>query len=86
MDGKTLDWTRGTAMTKKKLIAMIAGAVLVLVIVLQNTQAVDTKILFITVTMPRAILLFVAALVGFVIGLIAAGGKSKSKETQAGKA
>jgi uncharacterized integral membrane protein len=39
-------------------IAIAVISLLVVVVVLQNTQAVDTKLLFLTVTMPRAALLF----------------------------
>lgn len=59
-------------MSRAKVIGVSAAAILVIVIVLQNTQAVDTKLLFITVTMPRAVLLFVALLAGFVLGIVAA--------------
>lgn len=43
--------------------------VCVTVIVLQNSESVDTRLLFVTVTMPQAALLFGAMLVGFVFGL-----------------
>jgi hypothetical protein len=41
--------------------------------VLQNTEAVETKILFINITMPRAALLFVNLVIGFVVGFLVAG-------------
>jgi uncharacterized integral membrane protein len=49
------------------------GIALVLVIVMavlvfQNRDPVQTKLLFATLTMPHAILLFLTAAVGFVIG------------------
>jgi hypothetical protein len=34
-------------------------AVLVIIVVLQNTQSVETRILLVTLSMPRAVLLFV---------------------------
>lgn len=43
--------------------------VLVVIIVLQNTEAVETKVLFITLSMPRALLLFITLVAGIVIGL-----------------
>jgi uncharacterized integral membrane protein len=46
---------------------------LTLIVVLQNTQAVETKILFLTITMPRAALLFGTFLIGFGLGVLAAG-------------
>lgn len=54
---------------KPKLIIAIVLALLALVVILQNTQTVDTRILFFTVSMPRALLLLCTALLGFGIGL-----------------
>ena len=48
-------------------------ALVVLIIVLQNTESVETKILFFSITMPRAALLLGALVVGFVIGVFTAG-------------
>ena len=59
------------------LIAIIA-AILVIVVVLQNTQTVETKLLLVTIAMPRAVLLFVTLLVGFAFGLITATRLSRS--------
>ena len=59
-------------MSRVKMISAIVVALLIIIVVLQNTQAVETKLLIITVTMPRAVLLFVTLLVGFVAGLAAA--------------
>ena len=50
----------------------IVVAILVVIVVLQNTQTVETKLLFVTIAMPRAVLLLVTLLVGFALGLIAA--------------
>jgi putative membrane protein len=58
-------------MKRAKVIITVVISLLVLVLILQNTQAVETKILFMTVTMPRALLLFVTFIIGFVAGLIA---------------
>ncbi len=55
-----------------RLILTGLAALLLIIIVLQNTAAVETKILFATVSMPRALLLAVALLVGFLLGLFAA--------------
>ena len=54
-----------------KFIVIAVLAVLVLIVALQNTANVETKLLFATVTMPRAILLFVMLAIGFVIGWLA---------------
>jgi uncharacterized integral membrane protein len=57
-------------MKKIKLIAIIVISVLAFIIFLQNTESVETKILFMKVAMPRAILLISTFLVGFVAGTI----------------
>jgi uncharacterized integral membrane protein len=59
-------------MKNARMIALSVLAVLVAVVVLQNTEAVETKILFMTVTMPRAVLLFVTAALGFAAGVLTA--------------
>jgi uncharacterized integral membrane protein len=59
-------------MTRTKLIIAGILALLVLIVILQNTAAVETKILFITLTMPRAVLLIGTTLVGFILGVLAA--------------
>lgn len=57
-------------MKKVRLVAALVLAVLVVIVVLQNTDTVDTRILFVTVTMPRAVLLFTTALIGFATGIL----------------
>ena len=58
-------------MKQFKVIAALLLTVLVIVIVLQNTEPVETRLLFMTVTMPRAALLALTTLVGFALGLLA---------------
>ena len=60
-------------MTKFKVILLAVVGLLVLIVVLQNTQAVETRLLFLTVTMPRAVLLFGTLLIGFALGVLTAG-------------
>lgn len=58
-------------------------ALLMIVLVLQNTEVVETKLLFMTVEMPRAALLLVSLLTGVVIGMVLAVrvfGKPKAKD------
>ena len=55
-----------------RIVIAIVVAILVIIVVLQNTQTVETKLLLVTITMPRAVLLFVTLLVGFALGLITA--------------
>jgi len=58
-------------MKRMKNIIVLVISLLILIVVLQNTQSVETRLLFMKVTMPRALLLFVTLLVGFVIGIVA---------------
>jgi uncharacterized integral membrane protein len=71
---------------KAKFIIVLVISLLTLILILQNTTAVETKILFMTITMPRALLLLVTFLVGFIAGLIAmsviTGKSSKEAEGQ----
>ena len=57
-------------MTKLKIILVAVVGLLTLIVVLQNTDAVETKLLFVSVTMPRAALLFGAFLIGFLLGVL----------------
>jgi len=71
-------------MKNTKMIMMIVVSLLVLIVALQNTTSVRTKILFITIEMPRAFLLFLTFLIGFITGMISAisfSGKSKKEVT-----
>lgn len=52
---------------------MICIAVLTIlgvIIILQNTDQVETKILFLSISMPRAILLMGTTLIGFALGIL----------------
>ena len=60
-------------MNKLKIVAIAVLALVVVVVVLQNTQAVETKLLFLTVTLPNAALLFGTLIIGFAIGVLTAG-------------
>ena len=53
-----------------KVIIIVIVFLLVLIVVLQNTQSVETKVLFMTITMPRAFLLFLTFLFGGVVGSV----------------
>lgn len=57
-------------------------ALLVLIVALQNTQSVETRILFMTVSMPRVVLLFVTLLIGFVLGLVTASWHGRERDTK----
>ena len=71
-------------MKKAKVIGIILISILAVVIFLQNTQAVETKLLFTTVTMSRALLLILTFVAGFATGLITMSYMiRKPKRTQA---
>ena len=59
-------------MSRVRIVIAIVVAILAIIIALQNTQAVETKLLLVTITMPRAVLLFVTLLVGSALGLVSA--------------
>jgi uncharacterized integral membrane protein len=54
-----------------KILVAAVLAVLAIVVFVQNTKQVDTRILFMTVTMSRALLLLITLLLGFVLGVLA---------------
>jgi uncharacterized integral membrane protein len=59
-----------SVMRNMKLIAASLLAILVAIIVLQNQESVATHVLFATVVMPHAILLFITAAAGFALGVL----------------
>ncbi len=63
---------KGT-INKLKIVAIAAIALVIVIVVLQNTQNVETKLLFLKVTMPNAALLFGTLIVGFASGVLTAG-------------
>ncbi|MEQ8667642.1 MAG: LapA family protein [Pirellulales bacterium] len=62
-----------TTTNKIKIIAISMIALAIVVVVLQNTQTVETTLLFFTVEMPNAALLFGTLIIGFSIGVLTAG-------------
>jgi uncharacterized integral membrane protein len=66
-------------MGKTKLITALVLMVVALIVVLQNTQPVETKILFMTLTMPRAALLAMTMFIGIGIGMLIALGLARKK-------
>ena len=59
-------------MKKAKVVVIIIILLLALIVFLQNTNAVETKLLFMTITMPRVLLLMLTFILGFIGGLITA--------------
>ncbi len=62
-----------------KLVILSVLAALGLLIILQNTESVETRILFARVAMPRAALLFLTLLIGFLLGVLTSWRASRSK-------
>ncbi len=58
-------------MTKFRLVFATVLAILVTVMILQNTQTVETKFLFLTIYLPHAVLLLTTLLIGFALGVLA---------------
>ncbi|MEQ8850527.1 MAG: lipopolysaccharide assembly protein LapA domain-containing protein [Phycisphaerales bacterium] len=69
-------------MHKAKLVGIAIAVIIVLVLILQNTAQVETRILFATVTMPRALLLAVTALLGMVAGLLIGVSRNKTRSPE----
>ncbi len=57
-------------MRRLRIIAAVTLAALAVIVILQNTAPVETRLLFATVTMPRAALLILTTLAGFALGLL----------------
>jgi uncharacterized integral membrane protein len=69
-------------MRNLKLVIASFLAILVAIIVVQNREPVATQLLFATVVMPHAILLFITAAAGFALGVILTLSlRTKRKET-----
>ena len=62
-----------TSRGQLRIIFVIVIGIAAIVLVLQNMEQVDTKFLMFTVSMPRALLLAITAVVSFLAGLVAAG-------------
>ena len=58
---------------KTKTIIIAIVAILLLIIILQNTQVVSLRLFFWTISMSRIILLALTLIVGFALGYAAAG-------------
>ena len=54
-------------------------AVVAFIVVLLNTGPVDTRLLFVTVSLPRAVLLISTLIIGFLLGLVAASWRRKER-------
>ena len=66
-----------------KVVSVTVVVLLILIVILQNTESVETKIVFVSVSMPRVVLLTVTLLVGFWIGVVAANRMKRGAKTPA---
>lgn len=55
---------------KLKLLLALSLALMAIVVILQNVEPVAVRLLFVTVTMPRAALLAITLLMGIFIGIL----------------
>lgn len=60
-------------MEKAKVVFAAIAMLLTLIVVLQNTETVETSILFMTISLPRAALLFGTMVIGFLLGVLTSG-------------
>lgn len=59
-------------MKHARIITLIVILIVAIIAIAQNTASEETRFLFFTITMPRAVLLLITLLIGFVLGLFAA--------------
>jgi uncharacterized integral membrane protein len=71
-------------MRKVKLVVIIVISILTIVILLQNAEPVQARVLFATVQMSQALLMMLTFVLGFVVGILVptyflrkTGGKAK---------
>ena len=69
------------AVKRTKLIAIVALGILLFIVVLQNTETVETRFLFASIAMPRAMLMLTMTLIGFALGVLSLSGLVEKKGT-----
>jgi uncharacterized integral membrane protein len=70
-------------MKRLKLFGALTVVLLSVIVILQNTQPVQTKFLFVTITMPNAVLLGLTLLIGIAAGILFSltlSGKRKTRK------
>ena len=70
-------------MKRLKLIGALTAVLLSVMVILQNTQPVETRFLFVTITMPNAVLLGLTLLIGIAAGILFSltlSGKRKTRK------
>lgn len=66
-------------MKKLKLYLALAAIGIVAIVIFQNTHVVETKVLFMTISMPRAALLALTLAIGISVGIMLGWKLSRSK-------
>ena len=74
---KTVKIMKSNPMTRLKLAAALSLIILILIVIFQNTEPVETRILFFTIVMSRAALLATTMLIGVAIGILISFGLTK---------
>lgn len=59
-------------MKRFKNVLVVALLLAAVIVIFQNTETVETRLLFVTIEMPRVLLLLVVLLVGVVLGYLGA--------------
>ena len=72
-------------MVKVRIILVAIVLVGSLIVILQNTQVVETRLLFMTISMPRALLLIIVFVAGFITGTLFVSGLLKKSGKKAVK-
>ena len=70
---------------KIRMIAIVTLCLLILIVIFQNTRTVETRLLFMTISMPRALLLIITFVAGFASGTLFVSGLLKRTEKPKGK-
>ena len=55
-------------MRKMKSALVIVTLILALIVIFQNTETVTTRVLFVTIEMPRVLLLAIMVVIGIILG------------------
>jgi len=63
---------KGDGVKKFQLIGALAGLVLLVIVILQNSVPVTVKVLFLSVTLPNSLLMGLTVLVGMALGFFVA--------------
>jgi putative membrane protein len=69
-----------TKTSKLKIAAISIAVLLVLIVILQNTEPIETQILFASLKMPAAALLFGTLMIGFGLGVLTAARISRRRD------